>query len=183
MKQVSDHDRATVSAQMGRPLRGRSQVASRCDLGLPVVLRVEPLFEDGTPFPTLYYLTCPLARARVSRLEAAGWIRALQAELERDPALAAAFAASQAEYARQRAALLPAGAPGAGRVRGGVGGSRGGIKCLHAQFAHARAGGTNPIGERVAAAVEPLGCERPCVVGGQRDPAWREPEGPEQPVV
>ncbi|MBX3472352.1 MAG: DUF501 domain-containing protein [Planctomycetes bacterium] len=175
-----DHDHrddvATVRAQLGRPARGRWQVASRCRLGLPVLLEAHPVLDDGAPFPTLYWLTCPLARRRVSRLEQQGGVRAWTERLERDPDLRAAFERAQADYAAARAARLPAGSPAHARLRGGVGGSEGGgVKCLHAHYAHARAGGDNPVGRDVAAQVEPLDCATPCVVAGQRSPGWREP--------
>ena len=167
-------DARAAAAQMGRPLAGRSRVVSRCGLALPVVLEVEPDVE-GRPFPTLYYLTCPLARARVARLEADRGVARLQARAEEEDEFGAALAAANAAYARARAARVPAGSPVGALLRGGVGGAVGGVKCLHAHYAHTRAGGVNPIGAEVAAAVEPLACERPCVVDGARDPRWREP--------
>jgi hypothetical protein len=170
-------DAPTLAAQMGRPLAGTSEVVSRCRLELPVVIEVHPDVE-GRPFPTLYYLTCPLARARVSRLEAEGGVRAAQERLERDPELARRHAAAQADYARLRAAKLAAGSVVRDRLRGGVGGAEGGVKCLHAHYAHARAGHANPIGEDVARAIEPLDCATPCVTEGARDPRWREPAAP-----
>lgn len=169
-------DAATVEAQLGRPARGAWHVASRCGLGLPVVIEAHPVLEDGSPFPTLYYLTCPLARRRVSRLEQRGAVRDWTARLEADPELRAGFEQAQADYAARRAALLPADHPARDRLRGGVGGAEHGVKCLHAHFAHARAGGDNPIGREVAEAVEPLQCQGPCVVEGRRSTRWREPD-------
>lgn len=169
-------DAAIVQAQLGRPARGTWRVGSRCGLGLPVVVEAHPVLEDGAPFPTLYWLTCPLARRRVSRLEQRGGVRDWTARLEGDPALRARFERAQVEYAERRASLLPAAHPARERLRGGVGGAQDGVKCLHAHFAHARMGGDNPIGREVASRVEPLECPTPCVVDGQRDPRWREPE-------
>lgn len=165
-----------AEVQLGRPLRGTSRVVDRCGLGLPVVLEVDPDHE-GAPFPTLYYLTCPLARARISRLEAEGGVREYTARVADDPAFAAALEAARAAYVARREALLPEGSPARARLAGaGIGGARGeGVKCLHAHYAHARAGGPNPIGEEVARAIGPLDCERPCVRAGARNPAWREP--------
>jgi hypothetical protein len=168
-------DAAAVAAQLGRPARGTWRVVSRCALRLPVVLEAHPVLEDGAPFPTLYWLTCPLARRRVSRLEQHGAVREWTDRLAREPALREAFERSRAHYAATRAALLPADSPDHDRLRGGVGGAEDGVKCLHAHFAHARAGGPNPIGQAVSEAVEPLDCARPCVEGGVRSPRWREP--------
>lgn len=171
-------DPAAVEAQLGRPARGTWRVASRCGLGLPVVIEAHPVLEDGSPFPTLYYLTCPLARRRVSRLEQRGAVRDWTARLDADPALRGGFERAQADYAARRAALLPAEHPVRDRLRGGVGGAEHGVKCLHAHFAHARVGGDNPIGREVAEAVEPLECAAPCVEGGERSARWREPDDP-----
>jgi hypothetical protein len=165
-----------LAAQLGRPLHGSGRIAARCHLGLPVVIRTEPVFEDGRPFPTLYYLTCPLARARVSRLEAAGWVRELTARVEEDPAFGAEFAAAQAAYREERAQLLPQESPVRDKLRGGVGGSAGGVKCVHAHYAHHAAGRCNPVGRLAAERVEPLDCDAPCVLEGARNPAWREPK-------
>ncbi len=164
-----------VAAQMGRPMSGKSQVVSRCALSLPVVLEVEPEL-DGKPFPTLYYLVCPLARARISRLEQAGGVRELTQRVTEDAAFGAAFASAQEDYARERAQHLPPGSPIAQHLQGGVGGSSGGgVKCLHAHYAHGRAGRENPVADAIRDRVEPLNCAVPCVLGAKRNPAWREP--------
>ncbi|RMG09359.1 MAG: DUF501 domain-containing protein [Planctomycetota bacterium] len=165
---------SVLAAQMGRPLRGRQQVVSRCGLGLPVVVEVDPDCE-GTPFPTLYYLVCPLARARASRLEARGLVRDLTRRLADDAAFAAAFARCQEAYAAERAGRLPPESPLRERLKGGVGGARGGVKCLHAHYAHGRAGKENPIADLVRGAIEPLDCTVPCVAAGRRNPSWSEP--------
>ena len=78
-------DRTTVEAQLGRPLRAESAVTATCPLGLPVVVAVPPVLDDGTPFPTRYWLTCPLASTRIGRLEALGGVRRLEAWIDADP--------------------------------------------------------------------------------------------------
>jgi hypothetical protein len=166
---TSPDDRWVVEVQIGRPLRAGSEVVSRCHLGLPVVVRVPPLLDDGTPFPTLYWLTCPLASFRIGRLEASGGVKRMEAKAAAEPAFAAALDDAHRAYAAERDALVP---PGGGpRPSGGVGGSEG-IKCLHAHYAHTRAGGENPVGELVAAWIEPLDCAVPCVVAGEANPEW-----------
>lgn len=163
---------------MGRPLSGTSRVAARCPLELPLVIETSPVGDDGAPFPTLYYLICPLARARISRLEHAGWVRSLTARLGEDPPFAAAFAQAHSDYARLRAGRLPPEGLARGELRGGVGGTdpAGGVKCLHAHYAHGRMGGRNPVADAIRELVEPLECSVPCVVEGARNPCWREPE-------
>src|ERR687886_912664 len=90
---ASDADRAVVAAQLGRPPRGTRAVAHRCPCGLPDVVETTPRLADGTPFPTLYYLTCPRAVAACSRLESAGRMKEMNARLAEDPELAAQYRA------------------------------------------------------------------------------------------
>jgi len=166
-------DRAAAEAQMGRPLMGRFRVASRCHLALPVVLECHP-DREGQPFPTLYYLTCPLARIRVSRLEAAGGVRDWTARVEAEPELASSLADAHRDYAAQRSRHLEPGDPLLAKLAGGIGGSEG-VKCLHMHYAHARVGCENPIGAPVREAIEPLDCSGPCVAKGASVAAWSEP--------
>jgi len=163
----------TVAAQLGRPLRSPVEVVATCPLGLPVVVAVPPLLDDGTPFPTRYWLTCPLARIRIGRLESAGGVKAMDRRIAADPEFSARMEAAHHRYAAERDALVPDGV--AVRPSGGVAGSSGGVKCLHAHYADFAAGNDNPVGELVAAWIEPLDCTVPCVVDGERNSAWVEP--------
>lgn len=155
-------ERRVIEAQLGRPVRGAVAVAARCRYGLPAVVRTVPRLDDGTPFPTLYWLTCPAARVAIGRLEAAGWNAALSERVATDPALAKAHAAAHEHYLAQRDALerLP-GDPG-------VGGLPGRVKCLHALYAHEAATGADPVGRIVRRVVDPVDCPGPCVDLGGR---------------
>lgn len=163
-------DREVIEAQIGRPLRADSSPVSRCHLGLPVVAQVPPLLDDGTPFPTLYWLTCPLATTRIGRLEGAGGVRRMERKADTDDEFGRRLSEAHDSYAGERDALVPVDAPRA--PSGGVGGTRVGVKCLHAHYAHTRAGGANPVGELVQAWIEPLDCVQPCVVDGEINPDW-----------
>ncbi len=178
-------DSEVLALQIGRPLRAASTVLRRCDLGLPIVAEVPPILDTGEPFPTQYWLTCPLAHRRIARIEGQGGVRAAQAKVAADPELKAALEAAHARYARDREALLAANTapsaelPARHRASGGVGGSSGGVKCLHAHYADFAAGNDNPIGRDVHDTIGEPRCDRPCVgiVDGmlQRNPNWREP--------
>ncbi|MGI9648016.1 MAG: DUF501 domain-containing protein [Acidimicrobiia bacterium] len=171
------NDQAVIASQIGRPLRARAEVVVRCHLDLPVVTKVPPVLDDGTPFPTLYWLSCPLAVRRVARLESAGAIARIESFVGSNSELASAAAAADERYAATRAAAVPEGA--SPEPAGGVGGNKGaGIKCLHAHYADSAAGNHNPIGEIVRPFVEPLDCLQQCVReddGVERNPDWREP--------
>jgi len=171
------NDQAVVAAQLDRPLRAPVDVVARCHLDLPVVAAVPPILDDGTPFPTRFWLSCPLAGKRVARLESAGAIQRLEAFVGAGDELRRDVMQADLRYAAERDALVP---PDAAHVpSGGVGGNEGaGLKCLHAHYADSAAGNHNPVGGFVRPYVEPLDCDVPCVVdteeGVERNPDWRE---------
>ena len=115
----------------------------RDSVGAPVVIRNAPLLEDGTPMPTRYWLVGAAEREAVSRLEAAGGVRAAEAAV--DPAM---LEAAHRRYAAERDADLDVAHDGP-RPSGGVGGTRQGVKCLHAHYAWFLAGGDDPVGRWV----------------------------------
>ena len=146
---VTDADRAAVEALLGRPVQGAFEVVVRHDDGSPVVLRNAPLLDDGTPMPTRYWLVGEPERTLVSRLEADGGVRAAEAEIDPDE-----LAAAHRRYASERDAAIPADHTGH-RPSGGVGGTRVGVKCLHAHYAWHLAGGDDPVGAWVARNLRP----------------------------
>ena len=137
-------DAAAVEALLGRRPQGAYEVVVRDDDGSPIVIKNAPLLYDGTPMPTLYWLVGDRERDAVSRLEADGGVRAAEAAV--DPT---ELATAHERYARERDAAIPAGHEGP-RPSGGVGGTRRGVKCLHAHYAWYLAGGDDPIGRWVA---------------------------------
>jgi len=149
-------ERAVIAEQIGRDPRGDVDVVVRCEYGLPVVVRTPPLVDDKTPFPTLYYLVCPMAIRAVGRLEATGTMRSYEEALASDGALREEYERAHQRYLAHRDAIavLP--------DRSSAGGMPGRVKCLHALYAQELAD-ANPIGARVRAEVEPLGCPGPCV--------------------
>ena len=116
--------------------------------GEPVVLRNAPLLHDGTPMPTRYWLVGSAEREAVSRLEASGGVNAAEADVDPDE-----LAAAHARYAAERDALIRADHTGP-RPSGGVGGTRTGVKCLHAHWAFHLAGGDDPVGRWIAERID-----------------------------
>ena len=145
---ASDADVAVLTELLGRPPRADFDVVVRGTDGHPLVIRNAPLFDDGTPMPTRYWLVDPDLTVRISRLESTGGVRAAERVVDRDELLAA-----HAEYARERDAQLAADHAGP-RPTGGVGGTRTGVKCLHAHYAYHLAGGDDPVGRWVAAQLD-----------------------------
>ena len=145
-----------VRRQLGREPTTPFTVVARCGSGHPLVIRNHPVGADGRPFPTRYWLTCPDASKAVSALESEGWIGRLNARADSDAGFRAALERAHRGYAEERGRIVE----GADRW-GGVGGTRTGVKCLHAHYAHHLAGGVDPVGAWVAERVEPVHEERP----------------------
>jgi hypothetical protein len=137
---ASPDDVAAVEVLLGRRVMGDFEVVVRHADGSPLVLRNAPLMHDGTPMPTRYWLVGEPERTWMGRLEADGGVN--RAEAEVDPA---ELAAAHARYAAERDAAIPPDHEGP-RPSGGVGGTRIGVKCLHAHYAWYLAGGDDPIG-------------------------------------
>lgn len=163
--EVAPQDVAAVELQLGRTPRGVREVAHRCPCGLPDVVRTAPRLEDGTPFPTLYYLTCPRAASAIGTLEAEGLMRRMQERLGADPELRRAYERAHESYLAERAEQaraeglepLPEGMQSAGGMPTRV-------KCLHALVGHELAApGTNPMGREALEALPEWWAKGPCV--------------------
>lgn len=155
---VPASDVEVVTRRLGRRPQAAFEVVVRTPDRQPAVIRNAPLLDDGSPMPTRYWLVDPDLRAAVGRLEAAGGVRAAEAAVE-----PAALAAAHRRYAAEREAALSREWSGA-RPSGGVGGTRRGVKCLHAHLAWWLAGGDDPVGALTA---ERLGLARvPSPEGG-----------------
>ena len=163
-------DEAAVERQLGRPPRAVRRVAHRCPCGLPDVVETAPRLSDGTPFPTLYYLTCPRAVAAVSRLEAAGAMREMERRLASDAVLRRAYLAAHRDYlARRDEASRAAGVEPLPPGTQSAGGMPDRVKCLHALAAHELAvPGANPLGRQAAEAAWAWWEAGPCVGSGTR---------------
>jgi hypothetical protein len=165
-------DAEVVALQLGRPPRGLRRVAHRCPCGLPDVVETAPRLADGTPFPTLYYLTCPRATAAMSRLEAAGVMRQMQRRLAEDTELRVAYQAAHRDYLARRAeAARAAGVPPLPPGTQSAGGMPDRVKCLHALAAHELAvPGGNPLGREATAQAGSWWAAGPCVVAEDQPP-------------
>ncbi|WP_329107395.1 DUF501 domain-containing protein [Micromonospora sp. NBC_01699] len=158
---ATEQDLAAVGAQLGRTPRGTRAVAHRCPCGRPDVVETTPRLADGTPFPTLFYLTCPRAVGACSRLESAGVMKEMADRLAEDPELAARYRAAHEDYLTRRDAI------GAVPEIDGIsaGGMPGRVKCLHVHLGHALASGpgVNPFGDETLELIEPWWLGGSCV--------------------
>ncbi|KAA1422769.1 DUF501 domain-containing protein [Mumia zhuanghuii] len=141
----SQADLDAIQEQLGRPARGVVSIASRCPSGHPNVVKTEPRLPDGTPFPTLYYVTCTRLNGMIGTLEGSGLMREMSERLTEDPELAAAYARAHEDYLATRRAIAEV--PEIDGVSAGGMPTR--VKCLHVLVGHALATGpgVNPLGD------------------------------------
>ena len=140
---MSTTDREVVAGLLGREPRG-FEVVVRDRQGAPVVISNPPILDDSTPMPTMFWLVGKQVSTAVSRLESVGGVKAAEAAVD-----AGELQAAHARYAAERNGALPGGHAGP-LPSGGVGGTRRGVKCLHAHLAWYLAGGEDPVGRWVA---------------------------------
>jgi hypothetical protein len=161
---VDAADLDAVARQLGREPRGVLEIAYRCPNGEPGVVKTAPRLPDGTPFPTLYYLTHPALTAAVSRLESSGMMRDMTDRLQQDPQLAAAYRRAHESYLAERDAIESLGTTFSG------GGMPNRVKCLHVLIAHslAKGRGVNPLGDEALAAL----VEDPVMAGVLEKDVW-----------
>ena len=165
---VAQADLDAVARQLGRPARGVVEVAHRCPCGEPDVVRTAPRLPDGTPFPTMFYATCPRLTGALSTLESRGVMTEVSERLEEDPELRAAHARAHEDYLERRGEL--------GDVPEIAGVSAGGmptrVKCLHVLAAHALAvgRGVNPLGDETLERLDPWWESNPCSAARADEP-------------
>lgn len=171
----TSRDVADIEAQLGRMPRGVEGIAHRCACGSPDVVTTAPRLPDGTPFPTLHYMTCPRATSALGTLEASGLMRDMQERLSADPELAAAYRRAHEQYIADREEL--------GHVVEIAGISAGGmpdrVKCLHVLVGHSLAAGpgVNPFGDEALALLAERGIGPQNCWGGSGPCAVRASEG------
>lgn len=162
---VSPRDREAIERQLGRTPRGVLNVAARCGCGEPCVVTTAPRLEDGTPFPTTYYVTCPRLNSAIGTLEGGGLMREMEQRLHADQHLSDQYRSAHERYLNERAEL--------GVVPEIDGVSAGGmptrVKCLHVLVGQALASGpgVNPFGDEVLEAIGAWWIPRSCADDGQ----------------
>ncbi|HET7533378.1 MAG TPA: DUF501 domain-containing protein [Nocardioidaceae bacterium] len=166
---MTARDEAVIEAQLGRPPRSIHAIGHRCPCGNPDVVATEPRLEDGTPFPTTFYLTCPRAASMIGTLEASGLMKAMSERLESDPDLAADYRRAHESYLvyREGIAEVP-------EIHGvSAGGMPTRVKCLHvlAGQSLAQGRGVNPLGDEVLDLLGEFWASGPCVDPDEKDPA------------
>ena len=140
---TASSDVEMVGELLGRKPRAEFDVVVRRSDGWPVVIRNAPLLDDGTPMPTRFYLVDPHINRRIGTLEAASGVKRAENDVYPNE-----LRAAHDRYAAEREAEIPRGHAGP-RPSGGVGGTRTGVKCLHAHYAYFLADGDDPVGRWV----------------------------------
>jgi uncharacterized protein len=159
---IEPHDERIIEAQLGRPPRSIHAIAHRCPCGNPDVVATEPRLENGTPFPTTFYLTCPRAASMIGTLEASGLMKEMSDRLTSDADLAASYQKAHESYLGFRESI--------GHVPEIAGISAGGmpqrVKCLHVLAGQAlgQGRGVNPLGDEVLDELGEFWASGPCVL-------------------
>jgi hypothetical protein len=168
---IEHADQQAIAAQLGRPPRAIHGVGHRCPCGNPDVVVTEPRLEDGTPFPTTFYLTCPRAASLIGTLEASGLMREMTDRLAEDDELAAGYQHAHEAYLAARAGIADEIGQSVPEIAGvSAGGMPARVKCLHvlAGQSLAQGPGVNPLGDEVLDALGEWWATGPCVEpGGQ----------------
>lgn len=144
--EVTDVDLQVVTEQLGRVPRGVKGIANRCVCGRPLVVITEPRLADGSPFPTMFYLTSPELTKACSTLEAERLMETMNLQLSSDPEVRRQYRLAHEDYLSRRERLgdVP-------EIRDvSAGGMPRRVKCLHALVAHCLAVGpnVNPFGDQ-----------------------------------
>lgn len=161
-------DTTVVAAQLKPRTMLAAETACRCPYGMPSVILLSPVAEDGiTPvymaISTPLWLTCPYLNKRIHDLESAGWLCRLKEELKSGGAFAEKMEKAIHSYYELRKKLfaekgknIEALAHIKARLNSGIGGIRGikmeemfSLKCLHLHAAHYAFCGDNPAGQAV----------------------------------
>ncbi len=162
---LTPEDTAAISAQINREPRGVIEVAHRCGCGAPDVIKTSPRLPDGTPFPTMFYLTCPRAASYIGTLEANGVMKQFEDELAQDPQLAQQHQKAHELYLAEREQIAHV-EEIAGITAGGMPDR---VKCLHVLVAHSLAAGpgVNPLGDKALAMLKDWSVSGPCWLAGE----------------
>lgn len=163
---IAPDDVAAIEAQLGRRPRSIHEIGHRCPCGNPDVVTTEPRLDDGTPFPTTYYLTCPRAASRIGTLEASGLMKEMQDRLAADADLAGRYAAAHEDYLDARGAIAEESGQSVPEIAGvSAGGMPDRVKCLHVLAGHslARGRGVNPLGDEVLDLLGEWWASGPCI--------------------
>ncbi|MCZ4498279.1 MAG: hypothetical protein JWQ74_832 [Marmoricola sp.] len=163
---ISPDDVEAVRAQLGRLPRSIHEIGHRCACGNPSVVTTEPRLDNGTPFPTTYYLTCPRAASRIGTLEASGLMKEMSARLETDEVLATQYRAAHEAYLAARDAIGAEVGADVPEIAGiSAGGMPDRVKCLHvlAGQSLAQGRGVNPLGDEVLDLLGEWWAKGPCV--------------------
>ena len=162
---MSEADLACIGQQLQREPRDVAAISYRCPCGKPAVVETPPRLNDGTPFPTLYYATCPRLTAAISTLENGGLMAEMNERLKSDPDLAGSYAAAHEDYLAARNALAKKMNLNVPEVDGiSAGGMPDRVKCLHSLIAHSLSAGpeVNPLGDEALSKLPKWWLDNPC---------------------
>ena len=164
-RQVTEADLACIGRQLQREPRDVAAISYRCPCGKPAVVETPPRLSDGTPFPTLYYATCPRLTGAISTLENGGLMNEMNQQIQEDPELAGRYHAAHEDYLAAREALAKQLGLDVPEIAGiSAGGMPDRVKCLHSLIAHSLSAGAqvNPLGDEALSRLPKWWLDNPC---------------------
>lgn len=164
-RKPTEADLACIGSQLQRDPRDVYAVSYRCPCGKPAVIETPPRLSDGTPFPTLFYATCPRLTGAISTLENGGLMHQMNERLQSDPNLAGEYAAAHEDYLAARRVLAEKLSLSVPEIDGiSAGGMPDRVKCLHSLIAHSLSvgAGVNPLGDEALAKLPKWWLDHPC---------------------
>jgi hypothetical protein len=164
-RRPTEADLACVGSQLQREPRDIHAISYRCPCGKPAVVETPPRLNDGTPFPTLYYATCPKLTGAISTLENGGLMQIMNERLQSDPVLSGEYAAAHEDYLATRNALAKELNIVVPEIEGiSAGGMPDRVKCLHSLVAHSLSTepGVNPLGDEALSKLPKWWLDNPC---------------------
>ncbi len=171
---IDPADERAIHEQLGRPPRSIHAVGHRCPCGNPDVVTTEPRLDNGTPFPTTFYLTCPRAASAIGTLEASGLMKDMSERLAADEELAAGYRSAHEAYLAAREQIEREAGLDVPEIAGiSAGGMPDRVKCLHvlAGQSLAQGRGVNPLGDEVLDLLGAWWDKGPCVGETPEPPA------------
>lgn len=154
-----------IMGQLDNSAENVIKVIKYCPTNYPMIILVHP-FYNNKPFPTIYWLSCPVIKEDISKIEDTGYIEVLKNKKNYSKEFQKKLDNAHRRYSKARVDLLDKNKLKSAKQKSvdlfkmlqnsGVAGIREkeGVKCLHGHYADYIVTGNNPVGKEVSKKVE-----------------------------
>lgn len=156
---IADKEMEIITKQIGRTPENAIDIVRYCAYGFPVVIKSFPILNEK-PFPTLYWLTCPFLREKISKMESVGWIKKYESIMTKSDEFFNLQIKAHEMARKYLTDILPNDDLKV-RFLGGMGGIRdyNYVKCIHMHVAYHLGGIENPVGRSTLSLIESTECD------------------------